>query len=530
MILNNTKSIPRAKNAESVGVDSSVVHKMTEEMALIGINLHSLMILRNGEVACEGWSKPLTPDTPHMVYSVSKSFLATAYGFALDEGLITRGTRFVDVFPEYRNKKDKNLEKLTIHHLLTMTAGKQTAIRGEKTNKWIETFVKAKWIFTPGEGWRYVNDNYYIASAMLVRVLGVSITEYLTDRLYKPLGIDVPFWETAPGNVEAGGWGLMLKTEDIAKLILCYHNNGVYDGVQVIPEAWVKEATTQLHDNSTVEKHRDSQAGYGCGFWKCAGVENAFRCEGVFCQYAISLKDYDACIIMTSDHSDLQETLDVIWKYVPDMFIESYDTNNTIPVTLPDDTSVTVNPRSEIESKITGNTYKIRRCKFANMIGFPVSVFPMPVIFFAQERGGNMDNISFEFNDEGLYLSWTEDGGHENKLQINMDGTASDGYVRIGELNLNVRSHAFWENNNTLVVKIRPLVAVAQRVLKFEFMGNKIRMYPSTIPSTEEKAKKIGEKLKCILIGRWFHWWIDFLVPRVGKILNPTHRGKIKKQ
>ena len=114
-------------------------------------------------------------------------------------------------------------------------------------------------------------------------------------------------------------------------------------------------------------------------------------------------------------------------------------------------------------------------------------------------------------------------------MQINMDGTASDGYVRIGELNLNVRSHAFWENDNTLVVKIRPLVAVAQRVLKFEFMGNKIRMYPSTIPSTEEKAKKIGEKLKCILIGRWFHWWIDFLVPRVGKILNPTHRGKVKK-
>jgi hypothetical protein len=75
---------------------------------------------------------------------------------------------------------------------------------------------------------------------------------------------------------------------------------------------------------------------------------------------------------------------------------------------------------------------------------------------------------------------------------------------------------------------IRALPSVAERVLNFEFKGNKIKMYPSYIPGTDEKAKKVGDKLKCILIGKWFHWWIDFLVPRVGKILNPTHYGKIK--
>ncbi len=529
MILNDIKSIPRAKNAESVGIDSSVIVKMTEEMAYRGINAHSMMILRYGKVACEGWSKPLTPDTPHMVYSVSKSFLATAYGFALHEGLITRETRFVDVFPQFKNTKDKNLEKLTIHHLVTMTAGKQTAIRGKKTDKWLETFVKAKWIFSPGENWRYVNDNFYVASAMLVKVLGVSITEYLTKRLYEPLGMDVPFWETAPDGTEAGGWGLMLKTEDIAKLILCYHNDGVYNGQQVIPADWVNEATTVMHDNSEVEKHPDSQAGYGCGFWKCAGIKNTYRCEGVFCQYAISFKDYDACLIMTAEHSDLQETLDVIWKYMPSAFIEPYQTEKTYSINLPDKSAVTVKPRSEKEKIINGNTYKMRRCKFVNFIGFPVSVFPMPVVFFAEKHGGNMNDIKFEFNKKGVLLSWSEDGGFKNSLQINMDSTASEGFVKIGELNLPVRAFAWWEDENTLVVRIRPLVAVAERVLRFEFKGNKIKMYPSSIPGTEEKAQKIGEKLKCILVGKWFHWWIDFLVPKVGKILNPTHRGKIKK-
>ena len=165
---------------------------------------------------------------------------------------------------------------------------------------------------------------------MLCKVLGESITDYLTPRLYEPLGIDVPFWEHSPEGVEAGGWGLQLKTEDIAKLILCYQNKGRYNGVQVIPEWWTKEATSYISDNSVSEKERDASAGYGCGFWRCAGMPNTYRAEGMFCQYAISFADYNACLVMTSEHSGLQETLDVIWKYMPDAFIQidvcpSYD-------------------------------------------------------------------------------------------------------------------------------------------------------------------------------------------------------------
>ena len=109
-----------------------------------------------------------------------------------------------------------------------------------------------------------------------------------------------------------------------------------------------------------------------------------------------------------------------------------------------------------------------------------------------------------------------------------MDGEASIDRVCLGELDMQVRAYAYWENSSTLVMHIRPLASVAERILKFEFSGNKIKMYPSYIPGTDEKAKKVGDKLKCILIGKWFHWWIDFLVPRVGKILNPVHYGKIK--
>lgn len=522
------KSIPRAENPESVGISSSVVKAMTEEMNYRGINVHSMMILRHGKVACEMWSKPLSAETPHMVYSVSKSFLATAYGLALDEGLITKETRFVDIFPEYKaNKKDKNLQKLTVHHLLTMTAGKQSAMRGSKEQDRIKTFVNAKWIFAPGENWRYVNDNYYVASAMLSKVLGMSVTEFLKPRLYEPLGIETPFWETSPDGTEAGGWGLMLKTEDIAKLILCYHNNGVYCGKRVLPEWWVSEATAVMHDNSQVEKTADSRAGYGCGFWKCAGMPDTFRCEGIFCQYAISFKNYDACLVMTSDHSDLQETLDVIWKYMPQVFTQPDENAETTELTLPDCSEVTEKKRQPTERKINGKVYKLRRCRFANFIGFPVSVLPMPVVFFSNERVGNMTDVKFTFDSKGVFFEWSEDSG-KNRLYIGMNGEATLGTLSVGKMTLHTRSFAYWENENTLVLRIRPLEAVAERILKFVFDGKKIKMYPSTVPATEEKAKKIGEKLKCILIGRWFHWWIDFLVPKVGRILNPVHRGKTK--
>lgn len=522
------KSIDRAKTSESVGIDSSVIAKMTEEMSYRGINVHSLMILRDNKVACEEWSKPLTPDMPHMVYSISKSFLATAYGFALDEGKITRETKLVDVFPEVLKKKDKFLDELTIHQLLCMTAGKQTAIRGSKSDDWLNIFVNAKWIFEPGTSWRYVNDNYYIASKILCKVLGESITEYLTPRLYEPLGIDVPFWEHSPDGVEAGGWGLQLKTEDIAKFILCYQNKGKFNGVQVIPEWWTREATGFITDNSVSENEPDASAGYGCGFWRCAGMQNTYRAEGMFCQYAISFEDYNACLVMTSEHSGLQDVLDIIWGYMPKAFIEPCLKSESKAINLPDKSNVIYKTRSETEGIINGKNYFLKKCRFINFIGFPVSVLPMPIVFFAKDRGGNMNNLKFDFTECGCDFSWEEDGGFKNKIQLSMNGEATIDEVSIGELKMPVRSYAYWENDTTLIMHIRALPSVAERVFRFEFNGKKIKMYPSYIPGTDEKAQSIGEKLKCILIGKWFHWWIDFLVPRVGKILNPTHYGKVK--
>lgn len=524
------RRLKRAKNPEAAGISSKIIKEMLDEMEREDCELHSIMILRHGKVAFESWQAPLTENDPHMVYSVSKSFLATAYGFALDEGYLTKETKFLDIFPDYKPKRtDKYLEKLTIAHLVSMTSGKAAGVKGRSDPDWIRLFLSSKWAFEPGTDWRYINDNFHVAAAAITRVTKMSVTEFLTPRLFEPLGIDVPVWEKSPQGIEAGGWGLFLKTEDIAKLILCYMNDGKYNGKQVIPEWWTKEATSYQNDNSSSQSKPDCKAGYGYGFWRCAGMENTYRCEGLYSQYAIAIPDYDACVITTSTNSNLQQTLDIIWKHIKDAFIEEIDTDDSVKCGLAPEDAPVVTKRSPLEKEIEGKTYSLRKPIFVNKVAhLPVSALPMPVVYYLPNPGGNMTNISFEFNDYGFHFNWTEDGDEKNTIPVGMNGTPLNGEIHLSGLTYNVISDAHWEDERTLTITIRALSAVAKRILTFKFDGDKITMYPDVYPGLEKKARILGDTLKNVLKGAYFHAWIDFLVPRMKKILFPKHTGRCR--
>ncbi len=524
---NGTK-LKRAKTPEEISINSVAIQKMVAEFCSEKINIHSFMILRNGIVGAEGYAYPFTAKEAHAGYSLSKSLLSIAYGFALNENKIQKTTKFIDVFTEYKNTRDKRLKQLTIHQLMCMRSGKQTSIRQIKVDSWFKSFINAKWIFNPNENWRYVSENYYIAAQMLCKILGQTINEFLTPRLYKPLGIEIPRWERDKNGIEAGGWGIYLKTEDIAKIILCCHNEGFYQGKKVIPTWWIKEATSLISQTENAEKSPDCQAGYGCGFWRCKGAEG-FRMEGLYGQYAISLKKYDACIITTAGHSDLQALIDCLWKHIPEIFGSENPTSfqDGIVFDLPAFAIPAKKPRSTLEKEINNKTLKFQKPMFVNLIGYPVSVLPMPVIFFCTEKGGNINNVRFSFTPNGCDFFWTEKGKYENSIPISLNGDLSRGHIYVGDLSVDVQSYGYWKNENTLVLHILTVGAVSERVLKFTFHKNKVTMHPSTIPDTAQNAKKIGEKLKCVLKGRYFAWWIDFLIPKINRILNPVHKGKI---
>ena len=315
-----TAPLLRAGSPEEAGVSSAEILRFVEDLQKSGIENHSYMVLRSGRVAAEAFHEPFAPDLPHPMYSVSKTVTAIAVGFAIDEGLFTLQTRLLDLFPEYMPKSpDDPLWELTIFHLVAMQSGKEANFLDPKEKgDWVARFFASGWEGKPGR-WKYVNENIYMLCAAIHRVTGASVTQFLTPRLYRPLGIQTPFWETDENGVEAGGWGLWLRTEDLAKIMLCYQQGGVFQGEQVIPAFWAKAAPQKQTDNSS-SKGADTSAGYGFGLWRCKGEAHAYRADGLFSQFGIVFEEYDAVLVMTNAALDEQAVLDCIWRHFPRRF------------------------------------------------------------------------------------------------------------------------------------------------------------------------------------------------------------------
>ncbi len=477
-------SLERADYPEQVGVSSKEVAELIKDFKESNIEVHSIMILRHGKVAFETWADPYSPDMPHAMYSVSKSFTSAAVGFAVNEGLISLDTRLIDIFPEFRKEEpDGNLEMLSVHHLLCMQSGKSVSVFTDKgKNQWIKDFFDAPWKFRPGDGWEYISENQYMLCAMLVRVTGMSVIDYLTPRLFAPLGIDIPFWEHDIDGIEAGGWGLFLKTEDLAKFTLCYQQKGMFNGKQVIPADWVHKSQKIQSDNSAVNRSPDSQSGYGYCFWRCAGL-NGYRADGMFSQFGIVAKDYDASFILTAGEIDEQKVRDCIWRHFPKCLIEndSEETPEEKPALAPLDDDLPAMQRSLLEDWLHGKKMKFSKNMFLAAAGFPASMLPMPIVYMSGDRAGGITDVVFEFFEDTCTMSWAE-GDEQNTIVCGMDGKPRRSPMTLAQMPFTANATAAWTTQNELTIHMRPIEAVCQRIIKFTFDEDDVEYQPSSKP------------------------------------------------
>lgn len=529
-------SLPRAERPEDAGVSSESIREFLEDLHDSGIENHSYVILRHGKVAAEGYAEPFSPDVAHPMYSVSKSITATAVGFALDENLFQLNTPLVEIFPEYAPKEnDENnpLWDLNIYHLLTMTSGKEADFLDPKfKGNWIKRFFEIPWSTRPGEEWRYVSENTFMLSAVMRRVTGLSLTEYLTPRLYEPLGIEPPFWETDENGVEAGGWGIYLCSEDLAKIMLCYSQNGVYNGKQVLPQGWVEEATGFRADNSC-NKHADTSVGYGYCFWRCAGV-NGYRADGLFSQFGIVFEDYDAVLILTNAQFDEQFTLDCIWRHFPSSFIEECnETEEKVPIEelekpFPLDV-VPVGERSPLEEKLQEHVIKVKRRRSLNLLHFPPSIIPMQATYLKRDKAGNFDLFSFSFGLSECTITWRE-GDEENTVICGMDGSQRYGKITLGGIDYTVCASAAWKDEKTLIVWIRPLETIAKRILTFTFHGHEVSIKLDSAPSIRSIAGSMAHSVAALQRFVLLRWIIRGVMQFVYPWLEPRMHGFLLKK
>lgn len=291
-------------------------------------DLHGIMVLQHGKVLCE---KQIAPDTAHIMNSVSKTFTATAVGFAIEEGLLSLQDRIVDLFPEsVPAEVPDRLGKVTIRHLLTMNSGHGTdptySVRVQDID-WINAFMEWPLEHEPGTCYCYNSLGTYLLSAAVQKKTGEKVVDYLDTRLWKPLGIEKPFWQESPAGINTGGWGLYLHTEDLARMGLCLLNDGKFAGRQVIPSTWVKEMKKYQVPSSPAGLNEEEMRasgidpsvsdwlqGYGYQMWQCR--HGAVRADGANGQYILLLPAQDAVVVTTAHIPDMQQELNLIWDHL----------------------------------------------------------------------------------------------------------------------------------------------------------------------------------------------------------------------
>ncbi len=324
--------LPRTEASPEIvaAVDSFVNATETRPVRPDSITLHSIMILKHGEVVLEKWFNGQTAEMPHAMHSVSKTFTATAVGLAIDEGKLKLNDPVIKFFPDkLPAEPSNNLKAMTVRDLLTMTCGHDEEPKELRKDSldWVSAFLAWPVVHKPGEYYLYNSVGTYMLSAIVQQVTGEKVLDYLDTRLFQPLHIERPQWDESPQGISCGGWGLYLKTEDMAKMGQLFLQKGKWNGKQIVPAKWLKEMSsyqvpsapsgTRFEDLEKVGLNKDNNEwvqGYGYQMWICR--HNAYRADGFAGQYIMVFPDRDAVLVLTTSSSLYQPYIDIIWEYL----------------------------------------------------------------------------------------------------------------------------------------------------------------------------------------------------------------------
>lgn len=301
---------------ESQGISSDLFAALLRELdASKDTEMHHFMALRHGKVICECNFAPYPKGMWHITHSMCKSITGMAIGMLIEEEKLKLDENIYDIFPDHINAFSKIFRPvITVENLLTMTSGITFNESGIVSgNDWLGSFLNASVNGKPGTEFQYNSLNTYVLSAIVTKRTGETLNEYLTPRLFGPLGITKYYWETCPKGITKGGWGLFLCAEDMAKLGQLYLQRGKWNGQQLVSEYWI-EISTARH-----LKTQNDTYGYGYQLWM-EQRPGSFEYNGMLGQNVIIYPDMDMVLVTNAGNKEMFQDcimLNIIRKYFP---------------------------------------------------------------------------------------------------------------------------------------------------------------------------------------------------------------------
>lgn len=470
---------------ESQGISSDLFAALLRELdASKDTEMHHFMALRHGKVICECNFAPYPKGMWHITHSMCKSITGMAIGMLIEEEKLKLDENIYDIFPDHINAFSKIFRPvITVENLLTMTSGITFNESGIVSgNDWLGSFLNASVNGKPGTEFQYNSLNTYVLSAIVTKRTGETLTEYLTPRLFGPLGITKYYWETCPKGITKGGWGLFLCAEDMAKLGQLYLQRGKWNGQQLVSEYWI-EISTARH-----LKTQNDTYGYGYQLWM-EQRPGSFEYNGMLGQNVIIYPDMDMVLVTNAGNKEMFQDcimLNIIRKYFPVNYhpadvlpenplsysllkrlcgeLENGENNNRSTSLRGGWKRNVVSRRKHSDKKysyrisaavdrpsdhhsfmraVSGRTYVMEQQN--------IGIAPLFVQVFHNNMTDGISEISFTYDAGNFYVSFTE-GEVIHKLPVGF-GRAADGCVDLhGEHYLAATLGEFARNENDIPV------------------------------------------------------------------------------
>ena len=474
-------NLPR-KSPESQGVSSSGIRNFLKAAKESGLEWHSFMLVRHGNVVSEGWWKPFEADYKHTLYSLSKSFTSSAIGFLVSEGKISVNDQVIAFFPEETPASpNENLKAMKIKHLLTMNTGHHTDsmpdIRAKPDQTWVKTFLEKTVEHEPSTFFMYNTGATYMLGAIVHKVTGKTLEEYLQPRLFAPLNITGYDWEKSPQGLNTAGYGLRVSTEDIAKFGQFYLQKGKWEGKQLLPESWINEATSK--QTTSQGGDNDWSQGYGYQFWRCK--PGFYRGDGAYGQFCMVMPEQDAVLVMTCESFNLQKTMDIAYQNIlPAMSNASISENSTELMALKKDISELSLP------VLKGNVKSNLALKYSDKIfNVEKNAFEITEIGFGLFDDAGVLRLNYGQGMQKIGFGW-------EKWKVNPNKRKNPFSANPIVIPSRVAGTATWLNDSTLQINLKFVDAIHGDKLTVNFEGEKITV--SLLGSVAENTKNNPEK------------------------------------